>query len=452
MDWQISKISPLFGGSGLKSDVSRWRPLSLGCVSLRVFERMFELDFKPFLENNYLLPSFQHGFRQKRSCVTNLLSSWNMLATKVDKSQSPNVLNLNGTLAFDCLSIPEILRKLSDLGIGGKAGLFLQSWLTERYQYVQINKAASYIARVKSGVPQGSVLGPAIYILASSPGLVKAIAETNDECANLGFRNRVRILTYADDVKCSFQLRDQSDVDAVNILLAKLEKYSEETCLRFNASKSQLLRLGAKNVACDLKLLGNSIPEVKLMKDLGCWFNKGYTFIPMMNTQIAKAKAVILMVKHGIKARDTASLKQLFQMYMQSSLLYSSEVWMNLEKATIDKLNEIDSKFWRLLPEGQTRPNCLSSAQLAIKKNLMMFFKIKHKMAIVSFDEDFKFGQNEALTRLSAKRDLLLPKCKLALKQKEFVSVTTKLYNQMDPIKRESKLISVFSNEAQRIA
>ena len=188
------------------------------------------------------------------------------------------------------------------------------------------------------------------------------------------------------------------------------------------------------------------------MKDLGCWFNKGYTFNSMMDTQISKAKADIQMVKHGIKARDSESLKQLFQMYMQSALLYSSEIWMNIDSATISKPDEIDRQFWKLLPEGQVRSVCLSSAQMAIKENLMMFFKIKHNMAKTSLDEGFKYMQTATETRLSAKRDLLLPKCKLAMKQKEFVSVTTKLYNQMDAVKRESKLISVFSREAQVVA
>ena len=452
MDWKISKVSPLFKGNGLRSDVKRWRPLSLGCVSLRILERILELDFRPFLEDNDKLPTFQHGFRSKRSCVTNLLCSWNMIAKKVDKGYSPNILSLDGSAAFDCLDIPEILRKLQDAGVGGKVGLFLQNWLTQRYQYVQINKSASYIAKVRSGVPQGSVLGPIIYILASSPGLVKAISETNDECARLGLQNRVRILTYADDIKCSFYLRNESDLDAVNILLRKLEEYTNATGLRFNAGKSQLLRFGGKNLECELMLLGSIIPEVTLMKDLGCWFNKNYTFIPMINTQISKAKRIIQMVRHGLKVRDSRSMLQIFQIYFQSRLLYSSEIWLNLEDATINKLNDIDEKFWALLPNDIEKPKCLSSAQVAVKKNLMMYFKMRHNLAIVNLDEKFKFMQTVTFTRLSMKKDLLLPKSRLAFRQKEFVSITTKLYNRMDPTKRESKLISVFAREAQKIA
>ena len=450
-DWKISKVCPLFKGSGLRSDVKRWRPLSLGCVSLRILERILELDFRPYLEENNILPTFQHGFRSKRSCVTNLLSSWNMIANKVDKGYSPNILNLDGTAAFDCLEIPEILRQLKEAGVGGKVGLFLQSWLTQRYQFVQINKATSYIAKVKSGVPQGSVLGPIIYILASSPGLVKAIADTNDECARLGLRNRVRIMTYADDIKCSFYLQNEDDKDAVKVLLKNLEDYTIATGLRFNASKSQLIRFGGKNLECELKLLGSPIPEVTLMKDLGCWFNKNYTFVPMINTQLSKAKRIIQMVKHGLKVRDAKSMLQIFQAYFQSRLLYSSEVWVNLEDATLNKLNHIDNKFWELLPHNIPRPKCLSSAQLALKKNMMMYFKMRHNMAKVTLDDSFSFMQVDTFTRLSMKKDLKLPKCRLAFKQKEFVANTTKLYNRMDPTKRESKLYSVFEKETLRV-
>ena len=226
-----------------------------------------------------------------------------MIPNKVDKGFSPNILNLDRTAAFDCLDIPEILKKLEEADIGGMAGLFLEKWLTQHYQFIQMNKATSHLARVQSGMPQGSVLGPIIYILASSPGLVKVVAETNDECAALGLQNRVRILTYADDIKCSFYLRNEQDLNAVVILLKKLEEYTYATGLRFNAGKSLLLSFGAKNLECELKLLGSVIPEVTLMKDLGCWFNKNYTFIPMMNTQISKAKRVIQMVKHGLKTR-----------------------------------------------------------------------------------------------------------------------------------------------------
>ena len=174
--------------------------------------------------------------------------------------------------------------------------------------------------------------------------------------------------------------------------------------------------------------------------------------MPMMNTQLAKARSVIHMIKNNLKTRDEQSLLQLYRSHFQSRLLYASEVWMNIEEATINKLNEIDCKFWSLLPEGVQRPVCLSSAQIAIKKNLIMYFKSKHNLAKLSLDNNFTYVNDEANTRSSLRKDFLMPKCRLAFVKKEFVPVTTKLLNQMDAKKRETKLLSIFYREAERIA
>ena len=172
----------------------------------------------------------------------------------------------------------------------------------------------------------------------------------------------------------------------------------------------------------------------------------------MMNTQFAKANSAIFMVKYALIARDAKSLTQLYQSYFQSRLLYSSEVWFNLDSATIKKIEHMDEKFWELRPQGMIIPDCLTSVQMAVKKNLLMYFKIRHNLAKVSFDNKFDFLSNQITTRGCEKRDMRQPKCRLALKQKEFVCVTTKLYNQMDTLKRESKLLTVFSKEAERVA
>ena len=385
------------------------------------------------------------------SCISNLVSSWNMIATDIDNQKSINVLNLDGTAAFDCLFVPKILDTLKDVGVGGRIGKFFQSWLTLRYQFVQICESTSYIARVQSGVPQGSVLGPILYILASSPGLIKAIDDTNAECTRLGIDNKVEIMTYADDIKTYFRLRDENDLIIVKELLKNLEEYSKSTGLRFNGEKSQWLRLGTNQLDCQLMLLGNIIPEVKYMKDLGVWFNKKYTFTTMINTQMAKAACVIQMIKHGLKVRDVKSLTQLYTMYFQSTLLYGSEVWANSDNALKIKLDSMDDKFWALLPNNLVKPDCLTSIQRAMKKNLSLYFKIKYNLSKTSLKTPFKFCQDSANTRGNMMRNLLPPKCRLAMKQKEFVNVTSKLYNKMDLLKRESKLLIVFEREAEKI-
>ena len=137
----------------------------------------------------------------------------------------------------------------------------------------------------------------------------------------------------------------------------------------------------------------------------------------MMISQIAKARRVIHMISNKLIVRNPESMKMIYQTYFQSTLLYSSEVWLSLECSTLRKLKQIDDSFWKLLPEGQEKPKCYNSIQIAIKKKLVMFFKHKFKLCKSVQTEDF-CGFESLQTRESLKGNLKLPKCRLSVKTK----------------------------------
>ena len=448
IDWTISKVSPLYKGSGLKADLKRWRQLSLGCVALRILERMCEIDLRDHLERGEFLPGFQYGFRGKRSTVTNLLSSWNFVTSRLNVSQSTNILSLDGTTAFDLIRIPRLLEEISKMEIGGRLGRFLETYLIDRFQFVQIGTSTSFMASPTSGCPQGSVLGPLIFILASSPGLEKIVEEIGAKKLEIGSTSDFKLYSYADDLKWIFSLRDEKDEQIAVLLMEKLKEYSDQTGLKFNGSKSQLLRLGNDQYDCELSLVNDIIPETKILKDLGCLFSTTYTFCAMMANQVSKAKCVIFMIMNKLKARDQKSMTQLFQSYFQSVLLYASEVWLNLDYATLNKLDEIDQKFWNLAQDCEIRT--FSSVQLAVMKNLMMLFKIKNKMAIAEFEDDFS-ESNISSTRAATNGGLQMPNIKLALKRNEFITVTSKVFNFLDPEIRKTKNLQRFKTEVRRM-
>ena len=294
----------------------------------------------------------------------------------------------------------------------------------------------------------GAVLSPLIFIVASSPQ-IKAIMDEMNNVVPLGSKNAYSALAFA--VKILFPLENQNDKTMVDLLMSKLETYSISTGLKFNASKSQLLRLGPKQLECQLMLMGNPIPEVKTMKDLGCVFSKNYNFVPMIATRLAKARSVIQIIKHNLLLRTPEAMKIIFQAYFQSVILYSSEVWVNLQDRMLSKLYNVDSEFWSLLPKSMEKPKCLNSVQLALKTNLMIFFKHKHRLMKTTFASDFSKIGDKYETRANARNDLKTKKCKMQATNNEFVNVTTKLFNLMDPIKRSSKLLTVFEKEAIRM-
>ena len=449
LDWQLSKVSPLYKGSGSKSDLKRWRPLSLGCTGLRVFERMVEVDLRQIVEESGILPDYQHGFRKKKSTITNLLSSWNYLVNHIDKNDSRNILSMDGSCAFDILKIDYILDQVEKIGISGLLGKFLEKWLIVRYQFVQLGTSTSYLSKVHAGVPQGSVLGPLLFILASGSGLADIEKDVNIYARSLG-TPEVKLYVYADDIKGVFSLKNIEEKMVVEHLLVGLENYSFITGLRFNATKSQILRLGNEQLQCDLSLVNQIIPEVRYLKDLGVLFSKTYTFVSMMKVQIAKARNIIRKVRHNLIVRDPVSLKMIYQSYFQSTLLYGSEVWLNIEDSTLSKLYNIDDSFWALLPAQYDRPICRNSVQVAVRKNLMLYFKHKYDICKMDLTEDF-YEIEQNLTRNGGRNQLRPPKCRLSVKSREFTSVTTKLFNKLNHEKRKTTLINNFSREVDRM-
>ena len=156
-------ITPVYK-KGDKTDPENYRPISLTSHVIKVFERVVRKRMVVHLEANNLISDTQHGFRKGRSCLTQLLQHYDEILSNLVKGYETDVLYLDYAKAFDKVDHNILLYKLKFYGIDGQLYEWIKSFFTNRTQRVVIDGHHSVPKHVISGVPQGSVFGPILFI------------------------------------------------------------------------------------------------------------------------------------------------------------------------------------------------------------------------------------------------------------------------------------------------
>nr|VZI22024.1 unnamed protein product [Spirometra erinaceieuropaei] len=217
-DWKSAWITPLHKG-GSRVSANNYRPVSLTSICCKIMEKIIKQQLMQFLEQNHLLSDSQHGFRKGRSCVTNLLYCLEHWTRAVDRGDMVHATYIDFKKAFDSVPHHRLLYKLSRAGVRGKLLKWIRSFLIGRSQAVHVGDQQSTEVAVKSGVPQGSVLGPTLFLV-----------YVND-CAN---ELNCDVAMFADDIKIWSTIRSEFDEARLQTSLDHLEQWSKDWLLPFN--------------------------------------------------------------------------------------------------------------------------------------------------------------------------------------------------------------------------
>ncbi len=186
-----------------------------------------------FLESRGLMDGAQHGARAGRSTLSQLLVQYDQVLKHLENGNNCEIVYLDFSKAFNKVDLSLLLQKLRKLGINGHLGRWLGNFLLERRQAVRVGSMSSYWAQVLSGVPQGSVLGPLLFLAFISD--LGAELEQEDSS----------IFKYVDDTKLFRGVSSPDDVEALQNDLFMLYKWQQVNNMEWNASKFVALRMGA---------------------------------------------------------------------------------------------------------------------------------------------------------------------------------------------------------------
>ena len=250
-DWKHAFVTPIHKKDS-RSTPSNYRPISLTCISCKFLEHILCSHIMKHLSTNNLLSTIQHGFRQFHSCESQLIITIHDLASVLNSKGQTDVVLLDFSKAFDSVSHKRLFIKLAHYGIKGKLLTWLKNFLTDRTQETVVDGEFSNPCKVTSGVPQGSVVGPLLFLL-----FINDLPE--------GLTSKVRL--FADDCALYLQLTSEDSPPKLQSDLDRLSAWSSTWKLKFNPSKCRVLHVTKKRSPYkhSYYLYGSKLPDTDLV-------------------------------------------------------------------------------------------------------------------------------------------------------------------------------------------
>ncbi|KAJ3650156.1 hypothetical protein Zmor_021861 [Zophobas morio] len=273
--WRCAYVTPIFK-KGNKLSPDNYRPISLVSVVSKIMESIIVYSLSQFLVENEIIPNVQHGFLKGRSIVTNLLSCLNEWSDSLDKHKPTDVIYLDFSRAFDCVPHQRLMHKLHHQGVRGDLLTWISSFLNNRSFKVRVDKEYSNPRSVLSGIPQGCVLVPLLFLAYTSD----LVAGISSKCA-----------LYADDAKIFAD--PTSNWDTLQSDLYKIAIWSSAWFLPLNEDKCVVLHIGPNNPLNTYSINGKLLRSVKSVNDLGVIINDRLTWTQHIDKICKKANSTI---------------------------------------------------------------------------------------------------------------------------------------------------------------
>ena len=387
--WKQSVVIPVHKGKS-KASVDNYRPVSLLPIVSKIFEKC--IFHRLYFYVSGWLHTSQHGFRRNRSCITQLLIYLDKVYSAIDAGLEVEVMYTDFSKAFDKVDHNILLRTLYHLGVRGKLWHLIRSYLSDRYQCVRVGEECSSYLTVNSGVPQGSLLGPLLFLV-----LVNDFADACDKTACFLCADDSKILRLDGRPSCL-----QSDI-------YRVQQWSESNGLQLNVAKCVYMTF--QGPSHEVLLDERIIPLSETHSDLGLLIAANLRWTQHVNRQCQNASRVFYMIKRNAPNLPPVVKVNLYKSMILPVLIYASVCW-SPNIGDLKKMESFQKRVtrWILYDDNYcdrlTKLNLLPLSLYLQLTDLLMLSKIiagKHDVdysSCITFRDTGKMRQQQGLSKL----------------------------------------------------
>ena len=378
---KVAKIISLHKGDSVLM-VKNYRPISLLPIFSKIFERLVYNRLVEFIEKNNILTQNQFGFQKGKSTENAITSIISQILDAREKKESSFCIFLDFAKAFDTVNHDILLEKLKFYGVKDEAQAWFKSYLTNRSQYTQVGSTLSDVGYIKHGVPQGSVLGPLLFLI-----YINDITESS---------MILKFYLFADDTTVFYSSKTNPETESIlNRELSKVSDWLAANKLSLNVSKSNFLHFHFGNTTKEtvkIEINNTAVEETDSTKYLGVYIDNKLNWkkhISITKTKLSKATGMIAKTRHFVT--DTVLLN-LYYSFFLSHINYNLLNWSTAENTNLDTIRKSVKAVIRLI---------------SFKNKYEHTDPLFKKLGILPFDLQVKHKQATFMWKLS--RNLVLP-------------------------------------------
>ena len=426
---KIARVIPIFKNGDAK-EIKNYRPISILSSISKIYEKVIFVRLQNFFDKHNLLSKCQYGFRPGFSTDMAISILQENITKAIDEKEHIIGIFLDLSKAFDTVNHEILLSKLEYYGVRGNAYNLIKSYLNERTQFVEYNNVRSEEENVTCGVPQGSILGPLLFLI-----------YIND-LANVS--QLLNVIMFADDTtlfindKCLNYLEN-----TVNVEITKISEWMNINKLSINLQKTNAMLFGPKNynqVNPSVSINSKEINFVEHTKFLGVILDRNLNWknhILYISSKIAKGIGIINKIKYKV---NKGTLLTLYYTFVYPYLIYGNIIWGNAAQSHLSKLLILQKRIVRIISQvGFTEHTLNLFTELnilninEIHKYSILLFMYKHFKHLLpnQFDDFFPINTHDRRYEIRTQPHYIIPRCRTNLRQRTICYIGPYLFNDL---------------------